>query len=104
MGITYKSPEKSADHMKKVTTSEIRTGPGENEEFRAMRSYRKPGLNELPDLVKKAGHTEIPGILYGFKPTRIISNNGSTLIRKHSYHGVFEEIELINNIEANPCK
>ncbi len=67
-GNEVKAPGKTADHVKKVTVSEIKIEPGEIEEFEVLRSQRKPGLNELPNLVKQSGHTEVPEFLDGFRP------------------------------------
>jgi len=68
-GNEVKAPGKTVDHVKKVTVSEIKIEPGEIEEFEVLRSQRKPGLNELPNLVKQSGHTEMPELLGGFKPS-----------------------------------
>ena len=63
-----KAPEK-ADLVKKVNVSEIKIESWRMiEEFEVLQSQRKPGLNELPNLVKKAGNTEMPELLGGFKP------------------------------------
>jgi hypothetical protein len=61
------APEKAVDLVKK-TVSEIKIEPGEIEEFGVLHSQRKPRLNKLPNLVKQAGYTEVPGLLDGFKP------------------------------------
>lgn len=65
--IDVKAPEKAFDHMKNVTVPEKKIEPREFEGFVVLRSQRKPGLNELPSLVKQSGHTEVPEFLDGFK-------------------------------------
>jgi hypothetical protein len=62
--------EKKADIVKNVTFSEIKNETGEIQEFEGLQLQRKPGLNELPNLVKQTGYTESPGLLEGFKPLR----------------------------------
>jgi hypothetical protein len=70
-GNDVKSPEKNADLTKQVTVSETRIESGDMvEEFEVLRSQRKPGLNELPNLVKKAKSLEMPQLLKEFKPLR----------------------------------
>ena len=61
--------EKKADIVKNVTFSEIKNEIGEIEEFEFLQLQRKPRLNEFPDLVKQTGHTQVPGLLVGFKPS-----------------------------------
>ena len=58
-GNEVKAPGKTVDHVKKVTVSEIKIEPGEIEEFEVLRSQRKPGLNELPNLVKPVSYTHL---------------------------------------------
>jgi hypothetical protein len=71
-GNDVKAPEKAADPMKKATVPEIKIESGDMiEEFEVLRSQRKPGLNELPNLVKKAKSMEMPQLLKGFKPLRL---------------------------------
>ena len=67
-GEEVKSPKKAVDLVKTEKVSEIKIDTGEIEESGAMHSQRKPGLNDLPDLVKHAGNTERPGLIGGFKP------------------------------------
>ncbi|CAG0969052.1 hypothetical protein METP3_01328 [Methanosarcinales archaeon] len=62
--------EKNTGIVKNVTVSEIKNDTGEIEEFEVLELHRKPGLNELPNLVKQTGHTEVPGLFDGFKPLR----------------------------------
>jgi hypothetical protein len=62
--------EKKTDIVKNVTFSEIKNETGEIQEFEVLQLQRKPRLNELPNLVKQTGHTEVPGLLDGFKPLR----------------------------------
>jgi len=63
-GNDVKSPEKAV--VKKSIVSEIKIESGDMiEEFEVIRSQRKPGLNELPNLVKKARFIEIPQLLKG---------------------------------------
>ncbi len=67
-GNDVKVPEK----VKKGIVSEIKVESGDMiEEFEVLRSQRKPGLNELPNLVKKARSVEIPRLLKGFKSFRL---------------------------------
>ena len=62
------SKEKHVDIVKNVTVSEIKNQTGEIELFEVLQLQRKPGLGELPNLVKQVEHTEVPGLLDGFKP------------------------------------
>jgi len=68
-GKTSEAKEKKADVVKNVTFSEIKNETGEIEEYRFLLLQKKPGLNELPNLVKQTGHTEVPRLLEGFKPS-----------------------------------
>ncbi|HMB44559.1 MAG TPA: hypothetical protein VKL21_01930, partial [Candidatus Methanoperedens sp.] len=67
-----KSSGKAADPVKMVPVPEIKIESGDMiEEFEVLRSQRKPGCNELPNLVKKAKSIEMPQLLKGFKPLRL---------------------------------
>ena len=63
--------EKNTGIVKNVTVSEIKNDTGEIEEFEVIRSQRKPRLNELPNLMKKAKSIEAPQLLEDFKPLRL---------------------------------
>ena len=55
--------------VKNVTFSEIKNETGKIEEFEFLQLQTKPGLNELPNLLKYTGHTDAPGLLGDFKPS-----------------------------------
>ena len=61
-----------ASLLKKVAVSEIKFDSGELiEEFEVIQLQRKPRLNELPNLVKKAKSIEVPRLLQDFKPLKL---------------------------------
>ncbi len=61
-----------ASLLKKVTVSEIKIDSGEMiDEFEVIQLQRKPRLNELPNLVKKAKSIEVPQLLEDFKPLKL---------------------------------
>jgi hypothetical protein len=71
-GNDIKASGKAPDPVKKVNVAEIKIESGDMiEEFEVLRSQRKPGCNELPNLVKKAKSIEMPQLLKGFKPLRL---------------------------------
>ena len=71
-GNDIKGHEKAADRVKKGIVSEIKIESGDMiEDFEYLQSERKPGLNELPNLVKKARSIEMPRLLKGFKSLRL---------------------------------
>ena len=71
-GNDVKTSGKASYLVKKGIVSERKIESGEMiEEFEAIRSQRKPRLNELPDLIKKAKSIEPPQLLEDFKPLRL---------------------------------
>ena len=71
-GNDIKTSGKASHRLNKLTGSEMKIDSGEViEEFEVMRSERKPRLNELPNLIKKAKSIEVPQLLEDFKPLRL---------------------------------